>query len=135
MQIALELALADSGLSPDAIGYVSAHGTATRHGDVAESWATYGAFKERAVPISSLKGYIGHTLGACGGIESWLSINMMNRGWFNPNLNLKTVDPACAPLDYIMGSGREFDTEYIMSNNFAFGGVNTSLIFKPDTGC
>ena len=130
MQIALELALADSGLSPDAIGYVSAHGTATRHGDVAESWATYGAFKERAVPISSLKGYIGHTLGACGGIESWLSINMMNRGWFNPNLNLKTVDPACAPLDYIMGSGREFDTEYIMSNNFAFGGVNTSLIFK-----
>ena len=96
----------------------------------AESWATYGAFKERAVPISSLKGYIGHTLGACGGIESWLSINMMNRGWFNPNLNLKTVDPACAPLDYIMGSGREFDTEYIMSNNFAFGGVNTSLIFK-----
>jgi len=130
MQIALELSLKDAGLSPDAIGYVNGHGTATRHGDFAESWATYNAFNKRPVPISSLKSYIGHTLGACGGIEAWLSINMMNRKWFSPNLNLNEVDPECAPLDYIMGDGRELDVEYIMSNNFAFGGINTSLIFK-----
>lgn len=130
MQVALELALKDSGLSPEAIGYVNGHGTATRHGDIAESWATYNALQGRAVPLSSLKSYIGHTLGACGGIEAWLAIHMMNRGWFSPNLNLKNVDPECAPLDYITGSGREMDVEYIMSNNFAFGGINTSLIFK-----
>lgn len=130
MQIALELALKDAALSSDAIGYVNGHGTATRHGDFAESWATYNAFNKRSVPISSLKSYIGHTLGACGGIEAWLAINMMNRKWFSPNLNLKEVDPECAPLDYIMGDGRELDVEYIMSNNFAFGGINTSLIFK-----
>ena len=130
MQIALELALNDANISPDAIGYVNGHGTATRHGDLAESWATYNAFNKRAVSISTLKSYIGHTLGACGGIEAWLAINMMNRKWFSPNLNLKEVDPECAPLDYIVGDGRELDTEYIMSNNFAFGGINTSLIFK-----
>lgn len=130
MQQALELAIEDSGLSADAIGYVNGHGTATHHGDIAESWATYNALKQRAVPLSSLKSYVGHTLGACGGIEAWLAINMMNRGWFSPNLNLKNVDPECAPLDYITGSGREMDVEYIMSNNFAFGGINTSLIFK-----
>lgn len=130
MQHALELALLDSGVAPEAIGYVNGHGTATHHGDIAESWATYGAFRNRAVPLSSLKSYIGHSLGACGGIEAWLGINMMNRGWFSPNLNLKNVDPECAPLDYITGSGREMDVEYFMSNNFAFGGINTSLIFK-----
>lgn len=130
MQLALEIAMKDAGISPDAIGYVNGHGTATRQGDQAESWATYNAFKQRAVPISTIKGYVGHTLGACGGIEAWLAIHMMNRGWFSPNLNLKNVDPECAPLDYITGSGREMDVEYVMSNNFAFGGVNTSLIFK-----
>lgn len=130
MQRALELAVEDAGISPEAIGYVNGHGTATPQGDNAETWATYNALGKRAVPISSLKSYIGHTLGACGGIEAWTSIHMMRRGWFSPNLNLNNVDPACAPLDYITGNGREMDVEYIMSNNFAFGGVNTSLIFK-----
>ena len=130
LQQALELAIEDAGISPDAIGYVNGHGTATHHGDIAESWATYNALKQRAVPLSSLKSYIGHTLGACGGIEAWLAIHMMNRKWFSPNLNLKEVDPECAPLDYITGTGREMDVEYFMSNNFAFGGINTSLIFK-----
>jgi 3-oxoacyl-[acyl-carrier-protein] synthase II len=130
MQIALELAMKKAGIGPEQIGYVNGHGTATKSGDIAESQATFGAFKGRAVPISTLKTYIGHSLGACGGIEAWLSIMMMNRKWFAPNLNLKNVDPACAPLDYIVGEGREIDTEYVMSNNFAFGGINTSLIFK-----
>ena len=130
MQIALEKAVRCAGVSPEAIGYVNGHGTATRYGDISETWATYNALNQRSVPLSSLKSYIGHSLGACGAIEAWLAIQMMNRGWFSPNLNLDEVDPECAPLDYITGNGRELDTEYIMSNNFAFGGINTSLIFK-----
>ena len=129
MEIALRLALESGGLRPDDIDYVDGHGTATVHGDVAESWATYNCFR-RAVPISSQKSYTGHTLGACGAIEAWLAIRMMNCGWFAPNLNLENVDPACAPLDYIVGEGRVMNARCIMSNNFAFGGINTSLIFK-----
>lgn len=127
--VALQLALDDAGITQDKIAYVNAHGTATATGDVSESQAVYKVFN-RAVPISTTKSYIGHTLGACGCVEAWLTVNMMNEGWFHPNLNLVNVDPACAPLDYITGSGREINAEYVMSNNFAFGGVNTSLIFK-----
>jgi len=129
MGIAMQLALEDSKLDSSAIGYVNTHGTATDNGDIAESWATADVFK-RAVPVSTLKNYIGHTLGACGAIEAWISINMMKEKWFCPNLNLEEFDTRCGPLDYITGNGREIETEYIMSNNFAFGGVNTSLIFK-----
>src|SRR4030095_10220026 len=128
MKIAMELALADADLSPSAIGYVNAHGTGTQHGDIAESQATSNVFGH--VPISSLKSYMGHTLGACGALEAWISIEMMRQGWFAPTINLARVDPQCAELDYIMGEGRELQCEYVMSNNFAFGGINTSLIFK-----
>ena len=129
MKTALELALKDANLSPDRIGYVNAHGTATIQGDLAETWATEQVFK-RLVPVSSTKSYTGHTLGACGSIEAIISIEMMNRGWFHPTLNLNDIDPECGKLDYIQGQGREIKTDYIMSNNFAFGGINTSLIFK-----
>ena len=89
-----------------------------------------------SVPISSLKGHLGHTLGACGSIEAWLGIEMMREGWFAPTLNLDELDPRCAKLDYIMAEPREIEAEWIMSNNFAFGGVNTSLIFRswPSSG-
>jgi 3-oxoacyl-[acyl-carrier-protein] synthase II len=129
MQIAMELALADADLSATAIGYINAHGTGTQHGDIAESQATWNIFG-RHTPVSSLKSYMGHTLGACGALEAWISIEMMRAGWFAPTINLSAVDPECAELDYIIGAGREFDCEYIMSNNFAFGGINTSLIFR-----
>jgi 3-oxoacyl-[acyl-carrier-protein] synthase II len=129
MAEAMRLALRDAELENGAIGYVNTHGTATGAGDIAESWATRDVF-QRAIPASTLKGYIGHTLGACGAIEAWLSINMMNDRWFIPNLNLRELDPECASLDYITGEGRNIDTQYIMTNNFAFGGINTSLIFK-----
>jgi 3-oxoacyl-[acyl-carrier-protein] synthase II len=129
MRIAMELALADAALGPGDIGYVNAHGTGTAHGDVAESNATARVFGP-AVPISSLKSYMGHTLGACGALEAWISIEMMREGWFAPTINLDQVDPQCAQLDYIRGEGRRLECEYVMSNNFAFGGINTSLIFK-----
>jgi len=129
MAQAMRLALDDAGLPPEAIEYVNAHGTATDHGDVAESAATRQVLGER-VPISSLKSYMGHTLGACGALEAWLTVEMMRAGWFAPTLNLEQPDPACAPLDYIVGDGRALQAEIVMSNNFAFGGINTSLIFR-----
>jgi 3-oxoacyl-[acyl-carrier-protein] synthase II len=129
MRIAMELALEDAGLAPAAIGYVNAHGTGTQHGDVAETAATNAVFGAR-MPISSLKSYMGHTLGACGALEALISIRMMREGWFAPTINLDEIDPECGELDYIRGDGRRLDCEYVMSNNFAFGGINTSLIFK-----
>ncbi len=129
MQICMEMALQDANLAADKIGYISAHGTATDRGDIAETNATEAAVGTNT-PISSLKSYFGHTLGACGAVEAWVAIEMMNSGWFNPTLNLKNIDPECGNLDYITGTGRELDCDYIMSNNFAFGGINTSLIFK-----
>ena len=129
MQKAMKLALQDADLVPGAIGYVSAHGTATELGDIAESHATAAILGGR-IPISSLKSYTGHTLGACGVIEAWAALRMMNEGWFHPTANLENIDPACADLDYINGDIRLMDCEYLMSNNFAFGGINTSLIFR-----
>jgi 3-oxoacyl-[acyl-carrier-protein] synthase II len=129
MAIAIRDAVASSGVPATEIGYVSGHGTATQQGDVAETLATREAFG-RAVPISSLKSYIGHTLGACGAIEAIAAIEMMNQDWYHPTLNLNNIDPDCGELDYIQGEGRATRNEYVMSNNFAFGGINTSLVFK-----
>ncbi|MCX7220049.1 MAG: beta-ketoacyl-ACP synthase [Burkholderiales bacterium] len=129
MQTAMQLALADAGLQASDIGYINAHGTGTQQGDIAESHATERLFGAHT-PISSLKSYMGHTLGACGALEAWISIEMMREGWFAPTINLEQVDTQCAPLDYITQVGRELQTDYVMSNNFAFGGINTSLIFK-----
>lgn len=129
MEIALRLALEDAGVSADAIGFVNGHGTATEWGDIAETAATHAVFGPRA-PIHSLKSYFGHSLGACGALEAWLGIEMMREGWFAPTANLDNVDERCAELDYVMGEGRRIDTEFLMSNNFAFGGINTSLVFR-----
>jgi len=129
MAQAMRLALDDADLAAERIGYVNAHGTATEHGDIAETQATHQVFGP-GMPISSLKSYVGHMLGACGAFEAWLTIEMMREGWFAPTLNLHTVDPRCGALDFIHGEGRALQTDYVMSNNFAFGGINTSLIFR-----
>ena len=132
MQRCMELALKDAGLEPSQIGYVNGHGTATEQGDIAETLATEAVFGH--IPMSSQKSYLGHTLGACGALESWFSIEMMRDGWFAPTINLENVDERCGKVDYIQHDGREIQTDYVMNNNFAFGGVNTSLIFKCWTG-
>lgn len=129
MKICMEEALRVAGLAPSDIGYLSAHGTATDRGDIAESNATAAVFGDRT-PVSSMKSFFGHTLGACGAIESWLVVQMMREGWFSPTINLTDPDPMCGDLDYIMGTERQIETEFVQSNNFAFGGINTSLIFK-----
>ena len=129
METVMRMSLQDAHLSSDSIGYISAHGTATARGDVAESNATAAVFANKT-PISSFKSFTGHTLGACGSLEAWVSIEMMNSNWFHATANLENIDPDCGDLDYIVHEGRHIETEYVMSNNFAFGGINTSLIFK-----
>lgn len=121
--------LACAGLKPRDIGYVNAHGTGTVNGDIAESVATEDVFGRVAI-ISSIKSYTGHTLGACGAIETILSVVMMNNNWYPPTLNLEQPDEACGKLDYIMHEARKLDCSYVMTNNFAFGGINTSIILK-----
>ena len=127
--ICLQNALDSANLSSEDIGYINAHGTATSFGDVAESTATEKVFGSNT-PISSLKSYVGHTLGACGALEAIWTIQMMNNNWFAPTLNLNDPDDKCGNLDYIIGEGRNIKANYVMSNNFAFGGINSSLIFK-----
>lgn len=126
----MRLALNSANLNPSDIGYINAHGTGTINGDIAESKAVEDVFGKNNTPISTIKSYTGHTLGACGAIEAILSIMMMNNKWFSPNLNLENVDENCGELDYIMNEGRNLDVNCIMTNNFAFGGINTSLILK-----
>ncbi|KJH84204.1 beta-ketoacyl-ACP synthase [Pseudomonas sp. KSR10] len=129
MRRAMELALEDARLQPEAIGYVNGHGTATEQGDIAETLATQALFGS-AMPISSQKSFFGHTLGACGALESWFSIEMMNRDRYIHTLNLDSIDPRCGELDYLVGAPRSMQHEFVMNNNFAFGGINTSLIFR-----
>jgi 3-oxoacyl-[acyl-carrier-protein] synthase II len=128
MSRAMQLALEDAKLAPGDIHYVNAHATGTVIGDAAESHAMGRVFGGR-VPVSSLKGQLGHTLGACGTIEAALSIAMMREGFIAPTRNLEEVDPNCAPLDYVREM-RERSLAVVMSNKFAFGGLNTSLIFR-----
>lgn len=128
MKEAMALALKDANISPSDIAHINAHATATKWGDIAESNACAQLFGKN-IPITSFKGYLGHTLGACGALESIISIEMMRENKFYPNINLGEVDNECAKLDY-MRCVREMEAKFVMNNNFAFGGVNTSLIFK-----
>jgi 3-oxoacyl-[acyl-carrier-protein] synthase II len=132
MYQAMSLALKQSELSIEDIGYVSAHGTATQQGDIAESQATHRLLGS-SIPVSAFKSFTGHTMGACGALEAMIAIQMMNQGWFHGTVNLDNIDPQCAKLDYLTVEGREIKTKYVMSNNFAFGGINTSLIFAKES--
>ena len=128
MRGAMELALADGRVHPNDIDYVNMHGTATEIGDIAESNATYSLFK-REIPASTQKSYTGHTLGACGAMELIFSVEMMRGRFLAANRNLDELDPRCAKLGYVMKT-TEAKPRLIMSNNFAFGGVNTSILVK-----
>jgi len=123
------LALKDAGLSPDKIGHVNAHATATDVGDAAEAAAIFKVFGD-TVPVSAFKGLMGHTLGACGVLESIITISMMNEGFMAHTKNLETPDPEFPKLNHIMNEAVDKPFNIGMNNNFAFGGINTSLIFK-----
>lgn len=127
MASAMQLALRDAGIAPDDLDYVNAHAVGTVPGDIAEAKATHQVVGEH-VPVSSTKSFTGHTLGACGALEVAFCLAMMRDGFLAHGRNLDRVDPLCAPLDYVRGAPREAKPATIMTNNFAFGGINTSLV-------
>jgi len=133
MEQVMRLGLADAGIEASCVGYINAHATGTDTGDIAESKAMAAVYGTHT-PTSSLKGHLGHTLGACGAVETWMAIAMIREGWAAPTLNLEDVDERCAPLDYVRDQPRQIDTDIVVSNNFAFGGVNTSLVFRLPRG-
>jgi 3-oxoacyl-[acyl-carrier-protein] synthase II len=122
-------AMAMAKLTPSDLGFISGHGTGTVTGDIVESKATASVYGSNT-PFHTLKGHFGHTLGACGAIEAWLGIEMLHEGVIPPTANLTQVDPRCADLDYVIGKPRNFEGGAFVSNNFAFGGINTSLAIK-----
>jgi 3-oxoacyl-[acyl-carrier-protein] synthase II len=127
MADAMRLALADARLDPAVVGYINAHATATELGDIAESQATARVMGSNT-PISSTKGVMGHTLGACGAIESIVCVLAMQHGVLPPTRNLEHPDERCAPLRHVRGPTNA-RPRVVMNNNFAFGGINTSLLF------
>ncbi len=127
MKDAMRLALEDARLDKSELDYVNAHATATAVGDIGESAASFAVLGD-TVPLSSTKGFTGHTLGACGALETAFCIAMMRDQFVAPSRNLEHVDPECAPLAYITGDARDAKPRIVMNNNFAFGGINTSLL-------
>jgi 3-oxoacyl-[acyl-carrier-protein] synthase II len=127
--IAINLALRDAQLAPSDIQHINAHATGTDVGDAAEAVAIHRIFGDK-VPVSALKGYLSHTLGASGAIESVATLVMMREGFMAVSKNLDEPDPALPPIDHVLGSPRGGPIRIAMNNNFAFGGINTSLIFR-----
>ncbi|MCA9531025.1 MAG: beta-ketoacyl-ACP synthase [Myxococcales bacterium] len=124
-QAAMRAALAQAGLDPADIGLINAHGTGTRHNDVAESRAIDAVFGG-SVPVVSTKSYTGHTLGACGALEAIFAIAALERGWSPGNLDAAPVDP---DVHVAVPEGRvEGPFRFALSNAFAFGGNNTSVV-------
>ncbi len=134
---AIELALADAGLSPDDVGYVNAHGTSTQLNDAAETAALKRALGEeqaKRVPISSTKSAIGHLLGAAGAVEAVATVETLQTGVIPPTLGYEVPDPEL-DLDYVPGEARPFLSEngagrVAISNSFAFGGHNVALVLR-----
>jgi 3-oxoacyl-[acyl-carrier-protein] synthase II len=124
----MRLALERANVRPDSIGYISAHATGTRLGDVEETRAI-GELFGASVPVSSLKGHFGHSMAACGGTEAILTLEMARRGVLLPTRNLSEVDPECGDVR-VFNSPMEYRTDICLSNNFAFGGMNTALVLS-----
>jgi|EndMetStandDraft_4_1072995.scaffolds.fasta_scaffold36219_1 nodulation protein E len=130
--VAMQLALADAGLSPGDIAYINAHGTATTVNDINETNAIRNVFGKDAekVSISSTKSMHGHCLGAGGGVEAVACIKAIEENFVPATIGLDEPGEGC-DLDYTPNEGRSRDITYAMSNSFAFGGLNAVLVFGP----
>ena len=127
---AMRAALADAALAPEAVDYINAHGTATPLNDLMETRAIKEVFGPRAqkIPVSSTKSMHGHTLGASGALEAVVSLLAIREGFIPPTIHCETPDPEC-DLDYVTTGARRAAPEVVLSNSFAFGGNNTTVIF------
>lgn len=129
MTTVMSEALEKGNIKAENISYINAHGTGTIIGDIAESQAIYNLFKNK-VPVSSLKGHLGHLMGACGVVETIACLGMLNSNVLIPTKNLINPDPKCGALDYIKLKPRVSEQLFILKNSFAFGGVNATLVIK-----
>lgn len=126
---AMENAVKDADLNMEDIGYINAHGTSTKVNDKTETLAIKKAFKNRDIPVSSIKSMIGHTLGAAGAIEAAATVLAVHHGILPPTINFETKDPEC-DLDTIPNIARIVKIEAAISNSFGFGGQNGVLVFS-----
>ncbi len=131
---AMKSAIIDAGITPERIDYINAHGTATPTNDVAETNGIKAVFKKMAydIPVSSTKSMIGHTLGAAGALEGLTSVLAIYHGFIPPTIHLTEPDPEC-DLDYVSDGARDVGPNIVLSNSFAFGGNNTTVIFGKYT--
>ncbi len=127
-QLAMQRAIADSGLGVEAVDYINAHGTSTPHNDRIETRAIRSVFGERAsqLLVSSTKSMTGHALGAAGGLEAVFSVLTVREGKVPPTINYETPDPDC-DLDYVPNQARTAEVRVALSNSFGFGGTNGAL--------
>ena len=132
---AMRMALQDAELAIDDVDYVNAHGTSTPLNDASETNAIKAVFGEgaRAVPISSTKSMLGHSLGASGAIEAVVAVRTIEDGVLHPTVNYETVDPVC-DLDYVPNVAREARVDTVLSNSFGFGGQNACLVLRRYSG-
>jgi 3-oxoacyl-[acyl-carrier-protein] synthase II len=129
---AMRMAMDDSGVTPEQIGYINAHGTSTPSGDTAETRVikvALGEEKAYRTPISSTKGATGHCLGAAGAVEASFTVLALQRGILPPTINQEVPDPTC-DLDVIPNEAREEQVEVALSNSFGFGGHNACVVFR-----
>jgi nodulation protein E len=126
---AMRLALEDAGLSPTEVGYINAHGTGTLANDRAETAAILQVFDGAPPPVSSTKSMHGHAIGATGALEAMACLQALTEGVLPPTLGFQTADPDC-PLDIIPDTARPARVEAVLSNAFAFGGLNVVLAFR-----
>ena len=128
---AMTAALIDAGVRPEAVDYINAHGTATPANDRMEALAIQHVFGPRtpSIPVSSTKSMIGHTLGAAGAIEAVACVLAIEHGFLPPTIHHRRLDDG-VDLDVVPGQSREAAVNTVLSNSFAFGGNNTSLVFR-----
>ncbi|MDZ4862958.1 MAG: beta-ketoacyl-ACP synthase II [Gemmatimonadota bacterium] len=132
---AIRLALTEAHLQPGEIGYINAHASSTPLNDPTETLAIRQVFGEKTgtIPVSGTKGYYGHALGASGAFEAAICALASANRWLPPTVNLLEQDPTC-DLNYITGTGRDADPEYLLSNSFGFGGINACLVLRRADG-
>jgi 3-oxoacyl-[acyl-carrier-protein] synthase II len=127
----MSMAIEDSGLKPEDVDYINAHGTSTKLNDLSENKAIKALFGDHAykLAVSSTKSMTGHLLGGAGGIEAIYSVLTIKNGIIPPTINYETPDPEC-DLDYVPNTARKSQVDVAMSNSFGFGGTNGALLFK-----
>ena len=128
---AMERALADAGLQPEQVDTINAHGTGTPKNDPMETLAIKRVFGEHAhrIPICATKSMIGHLISAAGAVEAVAAVAGLREGWVHPTINLNDPDSSC-DLDYVPRQARDWPAQFVLSNSFAFGGQNATVIFR-----